>query len=233
MMANSDSVKPYLDYLDKEMTIQGLLSAFCVAASAAAFDRILGAEHPSPLVSYFQRSCQPYILTAILALMLAGLLFYLQRSELAWLHGQISLDATRRMEGIDPPDDSYTLAECIFVADSWTLWNRYKWGLTLATVGATEVGLALASMYIPFFVYHRRIADPLPLVLGCVFAGWLSVSMREKDSQLALATKKPRGYLRRARAFHKSAPKPAAIPPAKAGTKPTGHRDEQDQADVQ
>jgi len=38
----SDVAKPYLDYLDKEMTIEGILSAFCVAVGGVAFDRVLG-----------------------------------------------------------------------------------------------------------------------------------------------------------------------------------------------
>ena len=83
------STGPYLDYLDKEMTIQGILSAFCVAVGAAAFDRILGAKRAdaSGLVANLQYFSAPFVLAAIIALITAALFFYLQRSKLAWLHG--------------------------------------------------------------------------------------------------------------------------------------------------
>jgi hypothetical protein len=37
----ADDVKPYLDYLDKEMTIMGILSAFCVGAAALVAREVL------------------------------------------------------------------------------------------------------------------------------------------------------------------------------------------------
>jgi len=37
-------VKPYLDYLDKEMTIQGVFSAFAVAIIGLVLDKVLGTD---------------------------------------------------------------------------------------------------------------------------------------------------------------------------------------------
>ena len=67
----ADAAKPYLDYLDKEMTIEGILSAFCVAVGAAAFDRVLGAKSDtaSSLVKALQDFSYPYVLAAIIGLM--------------------------------------------------------------------------------------------------------------------------------------------------------------------
>jgi hypothetical protein len=43
-MATEDPVVGYCEYLDKEMTIMGLLSAFSVAAPAFVLDRTAGAK---------------------------------------------------------------------------------------------------------------------------------------------------------------------------------------------
>ena len=76
MAVVSGSTGPYLDYLDKEMTIQGILSAFCVAVGAAAFDRILGVKKAdaSGLVANLQYFSAPFVLAAIIA-GLAGALY--------------------------------------------------------------------------------------------------------------------------------------------------------------
>lgn len=37
----AEKVKPYLDYLDKEMTIMGILSAFCVGTAGLVAKEVL------------------------------------------------------------------------------------------------------------------------------------------------------------------------------------------------
>jgi len=141
----ADAAKPYLDYLDKEMTIEGILSAFCVAVGAAAFDRVLGAKGgtASDLVKALQDYSCPYVLAAIIGLMSAALCFYLQRSALAWLYGQISLAVTREMQNITTQVDRNSFLDGLHIGDSWSLWNRYKFGLSFLAVTAVEVSLAL------------------------------------------------------------------------------------------
>jgi hypothetical protein len=138
----ADSAKTYLDYLDKEMTIQGILSAFCVGFAAAAFDRVLlGKAPPGPsstLITNLRTNPGPFVLAAIIAIMVAALFFYLQRSELAWLHGQISLAVTRKMENISAPPDGYTFEEGLKIGNSWSLWNRYIFGLSFLCVAAAD-----------------------------------------------------------------------------------------------
>jgi hypothetical protein len=140
----ADAAKPYLDYLDKEMTIEGILSAFCVAVGAVAFDRVLGAkaDAASNLVKALQDFSYPYVLAAIVGLMTAALFFYLQRSALAWLYGQISLAVTREMSN-RTAGASTTFTYGLDVGDSWSLWNRYKFGWSFLVVTAVEVLLAL------------------------------------------------------------------------------------------
>jgi len=84
MTTLADSNKPFLDYLDKEMTIQGILSAFCVAAAGVVFDRILGPRDASPFILHLQQVAHIFVLAAGAGLLLAAVFFYLQRSGLAW-----------------------------------------------------------------------------------------------------------------------------------------------------
>jgi len=138
----ADSTKMYLDYLDKEMTIQGILSAFCVAAGAAAFDRVLDTAG-SGLNLDLQGFSRAYVLSAIIALMVAALFFYLQRSGLAWLHGQISLAIARDMRELPTPPDASSLTEGFDIGNSWSLWNCYKFGMSFLAVTAVEAVCAL------------------------------------------------------------------------------------------
>src|SRR4051812_24717195 len=93
--------KIYLDYLDKEMTIMGILSTFCVIVSGGALDRIAGSDK-----AYFKdvwNNGSPYILLGSVFALLAALFFYLQRSLLAWYYGQISLCVAKGHEEQDSP----------------------------------------------------------------------------------------------------------------------------------
>jgi hypothetical protein len=199
--SGADATKPYLEYLDKEMTIQGILSAFCVTASAAGLDRVLGADKnkANELITALQKHAQPYVIAAVIALVWAGWLFYLQRSALALLHGKISLAATREMQKSQIRNDSYSIEEALEVSDSWTLWNRYKWGLTLLAVSATECGLALifAELNLPARAEHWLYAIA-PFVFGAVFAMWLWYALREEEGRRKLKCTKPLRDLQRA-----------------------------------
>src|SRR5262245_49949496 len=83
-MAAEDSVVRYGEYLDKEMTIMGLLSAFSVAVPAFVLDRTAGAKPVEQLaLANLWSDDRPLLLAGSLALFLAALGFYLQRSHLA------------------------------------------------------------------------------------------------------------------------------------------------------
>src|SRR6266516_4768099 len=81
--------KHYLDYLDKEMTIMGILSACCVAVVAALLNGIFTAA--KGLWRSVARCGFWYGLVGSVFFLLAAFSFYVQRSHLAWLYGQISL----------------------------------------------------------------------------------------------------------------------------------------------
>jgi hypothetical protein len=48
-----EDLKPYLDYVEKEMNIMGVLSAFCALAPALAIKELLENIGPSPILVRF------------------------------------------------------------------------------------------------------------------------------------------------------------------------------------
>jgi hypothetical protein len=158
-----DKNNRYLDYLDKEMTIMGILSTFSIAVVAVVLDRV-GSAEPSK-GSFFsvlwngpeQRvgavtdaasltvphmagaSQAPSILIGSLWVALAALLFYVQRSTLAWFYGQISLSIERRLVDRQDTDDWYR------DADSWSTWIFYQLAFTSLIIGFAFYGYAVVA----------------------------------------------------------------------------------------
>ena len=156
----ADSAKSYLDYLDKEMTIQGILSVFCVGFSAAVFDRVLRVTDTTntDLIKNLQTNSLSFVLAAIIATMVAALFFYCQRSKLAWLHGQISLAVTRTMKHIPTPPDGYEFGEGLEIGDSWSLWNSYLMGWSFLSVAAAN------ALFAVFFDHEQKMCSRGPLI---------------------------------------------------------------------
>jgi hypothetical protein len=74
-------VERYLKYLDKEMTIMGILSGFCVTVLALGIKLWSGTD--SPRVDHVVRAAPISLVLGALMLLLAALAFYRQRSLLA------------------------------------------------------------------------------------------------------------------------------------------------------
>lgn len=142
--------KEYLEYLDKEMTIMGILSTFCVAAAALVVDRVGTAEHDS----FFRTLSRDHAVSVFVGsgfLFVAGLCFYLQRSKLAHFYGSICISTIH--PGYHPWDTSRWLKE----AYSWRTWLRYRAGFSFLM--ATSV-LFLHAIY--------RTVDPNGRPLYCL-----------------------------------------------------------------
>lgn len=141
-MAN-ENPKLYLDYLEKEMTIMGILSAFCTAVVALVIDRVVSAE--KGILSRLWASSSVYVIVASVLMLLGAFSFYKQRSLLAWFYGQICLCMNR-----DPSE----LREWLDDADSWETWIWYQWAFTLTGVAFGEYILALLSDAQVWFQQH-------------------------------------------------------------------------------
>jgi len=132
--------KTYLEYLDKEMTIMGILSAVAVVAPAGILNALLGEK------SYFKEQLWGagpfFVIVGSMFCILAGLLFYKERSLLAWYYGQLCL-----IESLDDGDSiPAKLRRYMDGADSWETWIPYSLGFTALVAGLVEY--ASAAFYV-------------------------------------------------------------------------------------
>ena len=124
-----DATKTYLEYLDKEMTIMGILSTFSIAAAGLVIDRVGSAQHDS----FFGGLAGDHIVQVLIGsglLMLAGLYFYLQRSTLAFFYGSICMSIAKRA-GHNGDTERWLIE-----VDSWATWLRYRLGFLFLTLAA-------------------------------------------------------------------------------------------------
>jgi hypothetical protein len=137
-MADADPTGNYCEYLDKEMTIMGLLSAFSVAVPAAVLDRAGGAKPGDNNVLLAIWSNEKLLLTAgSTAFFLAALAFYLQRSHLAFCYGQLRFSQTTARY------PNLTEKNLLRDADSWATWRAYRVGFILLPLGFLLYGVML------------------------------------------------------------------------------------------
>lgn len=152
--------KPYLDYLDKEMTIMGILSAFSVATSAGILVAVMGKD--SPIAATIWNGGQIFILAGSIFGLVAASLFYKERSDLAWFYGRISLV---QAQGADDSSLSYWLEE----ADAWTTWWAYFCGFLALLAGFAEYLSALLFFAVPahwtWLGSHLHILKVVTLIL--------------------------------------------------------------------
>jgi hypothetical protein len=155
--------KAYLEYLDKEMTIMGILSVFAVAASALILDKTLGADLHSE--GHRLWTAQPALISlSAAALMLAALYFYRQRSALGFWYGQIVISMTARYHDVP------ATPALIHLTDRWSQWRHYFIAFGLITLAFSWSALVLlgwfvnlwswtwivaASVLIAFVLYYR------------------------------------------------------------------------------
>ncbi|HUA14772.1 MAG TPA: SET domain-containing protein [Verrucomicrobiae bacterium] len=124
--------KKYLEYLDKEMTIMGILSAVAIAAPAGILNVLLSDKNP--FKDQLLAAGPFFVMLGSVSCILAALSFYGERSMLAWYYGQICLT-----EALDSGITSSQRAEDLMVgADSWETWIRYQWGFATLITGFVE-----------------------------------------------------------------------------------------------
>lgn len=139
----TESSSEYCDYLDKEMTIMGLLSAFSIVVPAAVLDRVAGAKlTDGSLFAEIWNCDRILILSGSVAFLAATLSFYLQRSLLAIYYGQLRFSQTpARYANMSDVD-------ILRRADSWGTWTSYQSGFTLLPLGFVLYGTALFAPHL-------------------------------------------------------------------------------------
>jgi hypothetical protein len=140
----AEQVKEYLDYLDKEMTIMGILSTFCVAAVALVLDRIGNADLSKPsLFAWLWSHEALHILIGSGWLVIAALFFYLQRSTLAFYYGGLAMSVA------DPSVNERETAEWLKDANSWATWLRYRTAFMCLVLSFLTFSIALVGAINP------------------------------------------------------------------------------------
>jgi hypothetical protein len=142
--------KDYLNYLDKEMTIMGILSAISVAAPAGILNAVLGEQSGTRALLWL--TGRHFIVVGSALCVLAAFYFYKERSGLAWFYGQICL--VNALD--DTPSASTELRELLRGADSWESWWSYSWGFTLLVAGFTAYLFALFFYLVPPYSDNLR-----------------------------------------------------------------------------
>jgi len=161
-MNEGQPTKFYLEYLEKEMTIMGLLSTFCVAVVALVLEKVLGAKASENmfLADIGQHGRWP-LMVASAWMIFAAFYFYRQRSRLAWLYGQIALSLSK-----NPLETKDWLME----ADAWTTWLHYHAAFAFMVLGflyyAAAVWSASAANVATWISIHYILSFGLPALIA-------------------------------------------------------------------
>ena len=183
--------KPYLEYLDKEMTIMGILSVFSVAVATVPAEQILSGK--SELLTRIFRVGESHVIAGAALALLAAYFFYLQRSHLAWYYGQIALAQSLAASS------SYKVQTWLMWADGWDTWTRYQTGFIVLSLSIASYVYAVAETLIPSLESLSTIwSMNLPLAIsGLVAAGrWYCLARYPQDEnpfQAWLKSLTPRG----------------------------------------
>ena len=133
----------YCAYLDKEMSIMGILSGFSISVLGGVWWKLADASegNKSLLWRVVSNGHATVVLASALSL-IAALCFYRQRSLLAFYYGQIAI-ATGH------PNVAASGADALVAeADSWETWIFYRWGFVCLTLAFVGYGLAFTLGYI-------------------------------------------------------------------------------------
>jgi hypothetical protein len=156
--------KPYLDYLDKEMTIMGILCAFSVAAPAGILVTVMGRDGPVTIPLW--NSAPLFIIAGSAYCLIAASLFYKERSLLAWFYGQMSLVQAR---GGDENEVTKQLSDWLREADAWSTWLPYCYAFSFLFIGFAAYLLAVIFFAVPihwkWFAVHLHTVKVAAFVL--------------------------------------------------------------------
>jgi hypothetical protein len=122
-------LKLYFDYLKVDMSIMGVLSAFCVGVAALILKQVLDVKtkgEDTYLVDVWQngRSC---IIAATILMLVASLLFYRQRSRLARTYFDLAYRNLHPDAEKDSMVDETSGWYCFFIDSASRLWFLPDW----------------------------------------------------------------------------------------------------------
>ncbi len=159
----TSDVERYLGYLDKEMTIMGILSAFCVLTVGGIANAFKDVEPygKETLAMMAWKNAHIYIAAGCLCVMVAALFFYRQRSHLAWCYGQTCLTLAKMNHD--------TSAEWLEYADGWSSWRGYKAAFAAVGAGFAEFVMVTVAARWPI-LSENYVLLGLPIVIAAGYA---------------------------------------------------------------
>jgi hypothetical protein len=142
MSGNSTRHDAYLGYLDREMSIMGILSTFSVALAALAIERVGSAQDRTVFRTVWDQSAI-YVLVGSASALVGAAFFYKQRSLLAWYYGQITLCDALSTKAEDE------IRKRLTDADAWDTWIPYHNAFGFLSFAFWPYSVALMRQVLP------------------------------------------------------------------------------------
>jgi hypothetical protein len=142
MAINAQDVNWYRDYLEKEMTIMGVLSAFSIAVAGFVAKDFADAkfEISRPPWDHWQ-----FVVLGCGLFITAAAAFYHERSLLAWYSGQLAL------KQVDATWPTQSLRDWLLEVDGWSAWIPYRVGFGALIVGGIYFAMAISQPAVTMF----------------------------------------------------------------------------------
>src|ERR1017187_1014520 len=169
----SQESEAYLGYLDREMTIMGILSAFCAAVPALILERLASAQG-NELAEIWSRG-EWFFWSASVLMLCSAALFYKQRSLLAFYYGRIALGKPLNGEsasGLNVWKD---------LADSWTTWIPYQAGFGTGVAAAVEYAFAFLAYKHPCIREHDSCYECFVVLLLVAWLGLMVATHKDRS----------------------------------------------------
>jgi hypothetical protein len=162
----NDALKVYLDYLDKEMTIMGILSTFCILTMGFVAEKLFFPEKES--LYKFWQSVNILCVFGLSGFLFAAFSFYRQRSLLAWFYGQLSL---YKAKGDDQEVDNL-----LNNSDSWYNWRWYQAGFGFLALAFLELGAACLSSVHAFIGRYEIIIGVIIFIICAICTSFFIIA---------------------------------------------------------
>lgn len=162
VVPSDNSITNYLDFLDKEMTLTGILSAFSVAVVSLFLNAVGSADLDKKTLFAYLLSEQPwYILLGSGLILGAAGFFYGQRSSFAWRYGEI---AGKR----DVPNEQNKIPGLMKTLNYERAWRLYHLAFRLLWFGFLAYAFAFLTLAIEKAYGHLYWLDYLSWIFYLV-----------------------------------------------------------------
>lgn len=141
----------YVEYLEKESTLVGLLATFAIGAGALILQATLGAKDLTRAAKLWEVA-GGYLSASSALCVTAAVAFFRQRSLLAYYVGQLALAQALGSAPTEwQSDKPLTTSELLLKANAWSTWFWYQTGWVFLTAAAAAFVSAVLTIPLPLF----------------------------------------------------------------------------------